>query len=208
LKDRDERNSMRKLLVLATLGTLAALTATASASAKGPSAASLTGPGLDHALPVKGLGEAGPVTPLGSLVWFGGFFPQAFGGSPDPTVRTRPAGYLGPRYRIAYRVPGPDGTSTLVQDVYPYAKPPVTHMLAGQRFWGSMRTHGGWYVAKAGLKAALVKAGLPESPPASNGASFPWAWTGVGVAALVVVVVLALRRRGARRLRTLRSSTA
>jgi hypothetical protein len=72
---------------------------------------------------VKGLGEAGPGTPLGSLVQYGGFFPQVFGGVPDPTRRTRPAGDLGPRYRVVYRVPGPGGKSTIGQDVYPYAKP-------------------------------------------------------------------------------------
>jgi len=103
---------MRKLLPLAIVAALAALVATAPAAAKGPSTASLTGPGLDHALPVKGEGESGPGTPLGSLVELGGFFPQMFLSVPDPTIRTRPAGDLGPRYRIVYRVPGPSGTST------------------------------------------------------------------------------------------------
>ena len=189
---------MRRLLVLAAVGTLAPLAAAAPVAAKGPSTASLTGPGLGHALPVKGVGEAGIGTPLGSLVLLGGYFPQMFGQSPDPTTRTRPAADLGPRYRVVYRVPGPNsGVSTIVQDVYPYAKPtPVTYMPAGQRFWGSQRTHGGWFVSETGLKAALVAAGLPESPPAS-GASFPWAWTGVGLAAVVLLLlVLALGRRG------------
>ena len=65
----------------------------------------------------------GTGTPLGSLVQLGGFFPQVFQQFPDSTTRTRPTGDLGPRYRVAYRVPGPSGTSTIVQDVYPYAKP-------------------------------------------------------------------------------------
>jgi hypothetical protein len=199
---------MRRLLALASLATLAALAATASATAKGPSTASLTGPGLDRALPVKGMGESGPGTPLGSLVQFGGFFGQVFGGSPDPTTRARPAADLGPRYRIVYRVPGPGGTSTIVQDVYPYATPsPLTHMRAGQRFWEGMRTHGGWVVAGARLKAALVEAGLPESPP-SSGASSPWTWTGAGAggAAALVLLVLALRRRRIARFRTVRGT--
>lgn len=199
---------MGKLLVLATVGTLAALAVTATASAKGPSAASLTGPGLDHALPVKGLGEAGPGTPLGSLVQFGGYWPQVFGEIPDPTTRTRPVTDLGPRYRILYRVAGPNGNSTLVQDVYPYAKPrPVTYMRAGQRFWAGTRTHGGWFVAAAGMKAALVKAGLPESaPPTSGGAFFPWAWTSAGAVAFVLLLGFALRRRGVSRFRMLRTT--
>lgn len=201
---------MRRFLALATVGMLAALGATAPASAKGPSTASLTGPGLDHAVPVKGEGEWGVGTPLGFLVQFGGFFSQAFGQAPDTTTvtRTRPAGDLGPRYRVLYRMPGPDGTSTLVQDVYPYAKPrPVTYMRAGQRFWGSTRTKGGWYVSRAALKATLVKAGLPKSPPsASGGGSFPWAWTGAGIVAVILLLVVGLRRGGISRFRTLRTT--
>jgi hypothetical protein len=197
---------MRKLLPLAIVGALAALVATAPAAAKGPSTASLTGPGLDHALPVKGEGESGPGTPLGSLVELGGFFPQVFLQVPDPTKRTRPAGDLGPRYRITYRVPGPHETSTLVQDVYPYAKTPVTYMSPDQRFWGVNHTHGGWFVAGPGLKVTLVAAGLPQSPPAGGDGSFPWAWTLAGAGALVVLLVLVLRRRGVARLRTLKTA--
>ena len=198
---------MRKLLLLATVGALAALVATAPAAAKGPSTASLSGPGLDRAVPIKGEGESGPGTPLGSLVELGGFFPQVFLQVPDPTKRTRPAGDLGPRYRITYRVPGPNqGAGTLVQDVYPYAKAPVTYMSPNQRFWGLNRTHGGWFVAGPGLKLTLVAAGLPESPPAGDGGSFPWAWTLAGAVVLVVLLVLALRRRDLARLRTLKTA--
>jgi hypothetical protein len=200
---------MRRLLVLATLGTLAALAATAPASAKGPSTASMTGPGLGHPLRIAGYGEGGFNTPLGALVQWGGFFAQVFGQDPDPTTRTRPAGDLGPRYRVVYRVPGPSNTgSTIVQDIYPYAKPAaVTHMRAGQRFWGSERTKGGWVVADPGLKAALVKAGLSKSrPPASGRDSFPWIWTGVGMGAIALLLILALRWRGVPRLRTVRTT--
>src|SRR4051794_15991827 len=143
---------MRRFLLLATAGALAALVATAPAAAKGPSTASLTGPGLDHAIPVKGEGEAGARAPLGSVVQLGGFFPEVFQQFPDSTTRTQPTGNLGPRYQIEYRVPGPNGNGKLVQDVYPYAKTPVTHMSAGQRFWGVNHTHGGWFVAGSGLK--------------------------------------------------------
>lgn len=201
---------MRRFIVLATAGVLAALAVTAPASAKGPTTASVSGPGLDGALPVKGEGESGFGTPLGSLVQFGGFFEQAFGQTPDPTTRKQPAGDLGPRYRVVYRVPGPSATNTLVQDVYPYATPsPVTHMRAGQRFFGGMRTHGGWFVSGAGLKSALVKAGLPKTPPpatASGSGSFPWAWTAAGTAVFVLLLILALRRRGFPSFRTLRTT--
>ena len=197
---------MRRLLLLATAGTLAALALTAPASAKGPSTASLTGPGLGRALPITGKGENGPGTPLGSLVQYGGFFPQVFTQSPDPVVWSRPKGDLGPRYRITYRVPGGNGkASTIVQDVYPYAKPNlVTYMRPAQRFWGGQRTHGGWYVAYPGLKAALVAAGLPQSLPSPDG-SFPWAWTAAGVAAFVLLLAFALRRRDVARFRMVKS---
>ena len=199
---------MRRIILLATLGALVALTATGTASAKGPSAASLTGPGLGHALRVTGYGEGGTATPLGSLVQLGGFFPEVFGQSPDPTTRARPSRDLGARYRVVYHLPGPSGTNTVVQDVYPYAKRgPVTHMRAGQRFWGTNRTKGGWFVGEAGLKAALVKAGLPKSPPpAPSNGSFPWAWTVSGAVAAIVLLVVALRRLGIPRLRVLRST--
>jgi len=198
---------MRRLLVLAALATLATLAATATAAAKGPSTASITGPGLDHALPVKGEGEGGPGTPLGSLVQLGGFFPQVFQQFPDPTTRTRPTADLGPRYQVAYRVPGPSATGTIIQDVYPYAEPsPVTHVRAGQHFWTDDRTYGGWFVSTAALKTALVESGLPESPPASGSGSFPWAWSGAGAIAFVLLLFLALRGRGIVRLRTLRST--
>ena len=199
---------MRRLLVLAALTALAAFAAAAPAAAKVPSTASITGPGLDHALPVKGEGEGGTGTPLGSLVQLGGFFPQVFRETPDPTIRAQPTADLGPRYQVAYRVPGPSGTSTIVQDVYPYAKPgPVTYVRAGQRFWSDNRTYGGWFVSTAALKTALVRTGLPKQPPSSDGASFPWAWTGAAALALVLLALLALRRRGITRQPALRSTT-
>lgn len=196
---------MVRLLVLVTAGMLAALAVTAPASAKGPSSASLTGPGLGGPVPVRGEGEMGPGTPLGSLVQFGGFFPQVFGQVPDSTTRTRPAGDLGPRYLVTYRVPGPNGVSRIVQDVYPYAKASsVTYMRPGQPFWDGMRTHGGWFVSGAGLKAALVASGLPESEPGS-GRSFPWAWASAGGLVLLVLLLVVLRRRSIAGLRVSRS---
>ena len=205
---------MRRLLLLATLAGLVGLATATTAAAKGPTAAKLSGPGLGKPLPVKGDGEGGPGSPLGSLVELGGYFPQTFGQSPDPTIQTRPAGDLGARYVVVYRVPGPSsGLNKLIQEVYPYAKPhPLTHMRAGQLFWDGERTHGGWFVSTAALKATLVKAGLPASPPRTSRASrasrtsFPWGWTGTGAAAALVLLVLALRRSNTKRLKAVRSS--
>ena len=161
---------MRRRLV-ATLVLGVALALPAAAAGKGPESASLSGPGLDRALPVGGDGEMGPGTPLGALVNFGGFFAQMYGQTPDPLVKVRPSGNLGPGYRVTYLVPGPNGVrSRVVQDVYTYAEPrPVTYMQPGQRFWGTERTLGGWFRAPATLRRTLVQAGLPMRPPQAAG---------------------------------------
>jgi len=152
---------MRRQLVVG-LAAVAALAFAGAAGAKGPESASLTGPGLGRSLAVAGQGEMGPGTPLGALVDSGGFFAQLYGQMPDPTLKARPHGTLGPRYRVTYIVPGPNGVrSRVVQDVYPFAKPvPLTHMAAGQRYWGTRTAHGGWYRSSVELRRALVQAGL------------------------------------------------
>jgi hypothetical protein len=135
-----------------------ALSIAAAASAKGPESASLTGPGLEQrSLTFAGNGEMGQGTPLGKLVDATGFFAQMYGQSPDPTAKTRPPGTLGPRYRITYVVPGPNGIrSRVVQDVYPFAKPtPLTYMRPAQRYWGSRLAHGGWFRTTAALRQVL-----------------------------------------------------
>jgi hypothetical protein len=135
------------------------------AGAKGPVSASISGPGLDRHLAVSGDGE-GPGTALGNLTMASGFFAQTFGQTPDPTLRTRPAGTLGARYRVVYAVPGPNGTdSRIVQLVYPYAKPvALSYMRPGQPFFDGERTYGGWFKASASLRRTLVRAGLPAKP--------------------------------------------
>ena len=161
---------MRRLIIAATvLG--AALALPTLAAAKGPASASITGPGLSRSLAITGQGEGGTGTPLGALVDAGGFFPQMFGQTPDPTMQTRPKGTLGPRYRVMYIVPGPNSIqSRVAQDVYPYAKPtPLTYMKPGQVFWGGRKAHGGWFRASATLRTMLVRAGLPRTAPAQAG---------------------------------------
>jgi hypothetical protein len=80
-------------------------------------------------------------------------------------------------------------------------------MRPGVRFWGVNHTHGGWYVAGPGLKATLVAAGLPESPPpAVSGGSFPWVWLAAGVLAVVVLLALVLSRRRIARVRMVRTT--
>lgn len=192
---------MRRSLLLA-----AALTALllfpAAATAKGPSAATISGPGLAHALTIEGFGEGGDTTPLGVLVGEGGFFQQVFQQTPVATTRARPADRLGQGYAVTYTVPGPNGDSTIRQTLYPYAvNGPATYMAPGQKFWGTESTQGGWYRGTAALKAALVKAGLPATPPAkrTSGAQLRKravaAGAGAGIALAAGALGLLYRRR-------------
>jgi hypothetical protein len=157
---------MRRHLVAAA-ALVAALALPTVAAAKGPESASITGPGLNQLLAVNGQGEGGNATPLGNLVDLGGFFPQMYGQSPDPTLRHQPKGTLGPRYLVTYVVPGPSNIkSRIIQSVYPFAKPvPLTFMKAGQKFWGTRETRGGWFRSTSDLKRILVQAGLPATSP-------------------------------------------
>lgn len=186
---------------LAAAATLvAALALPSLAAAKGPASASISGPGLDRSLAITGQGELGRGTPLGTLVDAGGFFPQMYGQSPDPTLRSRPKGTLGPSYRVVYVVPGPNAIrSHVVQSVYPYAKPtPLTFMRAGQSFWGSRKTNGGWFEASVDFKKMLVQAGLPATaPPASAG--FSSTGTIGAIAGVLALIALAAAVRPWRR---------
>jgi hypothetical protein len=150
--------------VIVALVALGALVVAGTAAAKGPSEAKITGPGLNSALTIKGVGEGDTSTDLGLLVNDAGFFPQTFGQSPTPLLRAQPQD-LGPRYSVTYTVPGPT-TSTLEQELYPYASGgPASFMRPGQKFWDTQTTVGGWYRGTPQLKAMLVRAGLPAAPP-------------------------------------------
>jgi hypothetical protein len=201
---------IRRIAVLP-LVALVALVAVAAAQAKGPSAASVTGPGIDGTLVVRGSGEDGGSSPLGRLTEDAGFFPAVFGQQPDPMLPGRPTGDLGPRYTITYIVPGPSRPGARIrQRLYPYAAGgPVTYMSPGQRFWETERTRGGWFRGPATLKTTLVDVGLPatppqillKSPPGSSGGSAldgAWPYVVLGGIALVVLAAAALaiaRRR-------------
>ena len=131
---------MKRLLFLIAA---AALVLPATASAKGPSEATITGPGLGKAIRITGPEAEG--SPLMNLAEAAGFFPAAFGQTPDPMAYARPKGDLGPRYSIDYDVPGPDGGNDKIhQDLYPYAKPGAwTHMAAGQPIFDCRHTAAG-----------------------------------------------------------------
>jgi hypothetical protein len=164
-----------------------------AALAKGPSEASITGPGLSKPITFKGMDDASKLTE------YTGVFPAAFGQSPDPMLKGRPAGKLGPRYTIRYVVPGGNSqTFHLSQDLYPYAQAgALTYMKPGQPIFDA-RTTGGWYPAGIALKELLVRAGLPKSAPrASSGTNLALV-AGIGIPGALVLAGAALlvaRRR-------------
>ena len=171
----------------------------AQALAKGPDYSSISGPGIHGSIRIDGDGESGTDTPLGALVTYGGYPTQVFGHHPkNPTTSVRPAGNLGPRYRVVYSVPTPNGRQSILADVYPYAIPrAVTYMKPGQPYFELVRTHGGWYVARPGLRRTLVVAGLPETPPtAASSRVWRIALLAPALAALAGAgALLVLRRR-------------
>jgi hypothetical protein len=186
---------------------VASLALPAIGLAKGPVAATVSGPGLDGAVVVPGNGEGGDGTPLGRLVEAAGFYAIAFGQEPNPMLPARPQGELGPKYTITYSLPGPSGrTDRIVEDVYPYARPSaVTYARAGQRFFGSQATRGGWSVGSDDLKPVLVQVGIPATADEASagsddvlGVGWDGALLAAGAAALLVgagAVVVARRRR-------------
>jgi hypothetical protein len=188
----------RSMLVLAALAL--GLLLPAAAAAKGPSEATISGDVLTNAITISGNGETDQ-TPLGQLTMEAGFFPAAFGQSPDPMLHTRPAGPLGPRLTIHYVVPGGDNQTFYVDQVaYPYAKGgAVTYMKPGQPIFGQ-GTIGGWYRAW-GLKRTLVAQGVPARVPSARSSKSNLALVaGIGIPGALALAGAALffRRRKAR----------
>jgi hypothetical protein len=163
----------RFFLALAALA--AALLIPAAALAKGPSAASVSGPGLGKTLAIRGDGET-QNTALGQLTLNAGFFPAAFTQQPDPMLPGRPAGKLGPKYTIHYVVPGGGEPGhvqkfRITQDLYPYAAGgAVTYMKPGQKIF-DFTTRGGWFPGGIALKQTLVQNGLPARAPSASSSS-------------------------------------
>jgi hypothetical protein len=187
---------------------LVGLAISSTALAKGPSEATLDGPGLESPIEFGGFWRANGKDrqPLQPFLEAFGFFPAAFGTAPQPYYTTRlprrPERKLGPRYTVTYVMSETsEGEGQLVvQDLYPYAKPnAVTYMEPGQQFWGRARTQGGWFVARsAAWPQILADAGLPKTPPRAGGdREIPWTAVGA-IAALALgatLTLLAFRRR-------------
>ena len=144
---------MKKLALIV----IVALALPATALAKGPSRASIAGPGLTT---IRISGAEGSATPFWRLVEAAGWFEAAWG--PSHLPKAPPQGELGPRYTITWIVPS---SSRLHQDVYPYAKPyPVTYMPSGQTIYETP-VKGGWFVGGVTLRKALAHVGVPAEAP-------------------------------------------
>jgi hypothetical protein len=154
-----------RVVVIAALLVVAATPSLALA--KGAIKANINGPGIGGGIRMNGNGEPGSGSRLGALADSSGFFAQAYGMQPSPLLQNRPEGYLGPRYVVRYTMEPGDG-GVIVQHIYPFAKGgPVTFMAAGQTFYGTESTQGGWFRATSNLIPTLETIGIPTTAPAS-----------------------------------------
>jgi hypothetical protein len=169
----------RRVLLVAAVAACTLLLLPTAALAKGPSAATIDGsgpggPGNGPKGPItlRGDGEMGSGSDLGSLAEDAGFFPALFAQTPDPMLKAAPTKLLGPRYTITWTVPEGDNVAAkLRQDVYPYAATgPLTYTPPGQRVFGEA-SHGGWYQASDGLRRQLIALGLPNRPALTSSGS-------------------------------------
>jgi len=178
---------------LSTVLVLAALAVPAAALAKGPTEGSISGPGFSKV--VKVLYDGGGGSPGDNLTQHGGFFPAAYGQSPDPMLHGKPAGPLGPRYTIAWKGPsGGGGMFRIRQDLYPYARGgAVTFTKPGQPIFGTT-TRGGWF-RDPQLKRTLVGLGLASTAPSGDSGFNYTLVLGLAAAGVLVVALLLLVRR-------------
>jgi hypothetical protein len=191
--DLERSPTMKHFAVVA----IAALMLPASALGKGPSAASIDGPGTGDGISVSLQGADAMM--LGELTSRSGLYLQTFGEDAGKTLVSRPNGDLGPKYTVTWTVPGPNNEVwKLRQDVYPYATPaPFTYMEPGQKVY-DRETTGGWFQALPALKQTLVAAGLPSrATGASSGGSsdFPTAAVLTAFLLFAAATALVIRRR-------------
>ena len=145
-------------VVLAAITTLGV--AVAPAFAKGPTAATIEGPGIDGRHLVL---PEGDYAELGRLTEVTGFW-NAFrdqGLAADPPV---PETELGPRYTVRWQM----GTSWLETFVYPFASTPI--MRLPQAAAGATgRNRGGWTIGSTEVRSVFEKYGAdPDSVVASK----------------------------------------
>jgi len=170
---------LRRLIGVTTLtagmSVAAAISLATPALAKGPSQASITGPGLVHAIVVSDNGEPGQQGTLAVLAGQTGLFTVLFGAdasvpSQTPTrLRTPPPkASLGPRYTVIYTVPGVtpkpgEQFGRIHQDLYPGAAGgPIIYTPPGQDGFGQTLQVTGWLRASPQLTRTLAQLGVPS----------------------------------------------
>ncbi len=172
---------LRRLIVVTALAAgmsvAAAISLATPALAKGPSEASITGPGLTRAIVVSGNGEPGEQGTLAVLAGQTGLFTAMFGGdasvpaqTPAPLRTPPPKAALGPRYTVTYTVPGVtpqpgEQAGRIRQDLYPGAAGgPVIYTPPGQDGFGQPLQVTGWFRASPQLTRTLAQLGVPVRP--------------------------------------------
>src|SRR6516165_10114046 len=176
---------LRRLLAVIALAagtSIAAISLATPALAKGPSQASITGPGLAHTIVVSGTGEPGQQGRLSTLALETGLFTAMFGGAVTVAHETPrqlrpppPDASLGPRYTITYTVPGVtprpgEQFGRIRQDLYPRAAGGLlVYTPRGQNGFGGLLSVTGWLRASPRLARTLAQLGI--SPPAGTPAA-------------------------------------
>jgi hypothetical protein len=183
---------LRRLIAVTALAAGMSVTAAISlatpALAKGPSQASISGPGLARTIVVSGEGEPGQQGTLAVLAGQTGLFTALFGtditGIPQTPTSLRtppPKASLGPRYTVSYTVPGVtpqpgEQFGRIIQDLYPDAAGgPVIYTPPGQDGFSRPLQVTGWLRAGPPLTRTLAQLGVPPRPvtPASPRTSPP-----------------------------------
>jgi hypothetical protein len=184
----------KRLLVIVAA---AALVLPTAAFGKGPTSATLTGPGTGG---ITFSSYQGPEPNLTHITQHAGFFATVFGGAAGQMLPGRPEGDLGPRYTMRYEI-GPE--HVVIQAVYPFATPgALTYTRPGQQVFDRERSRGGWFRGGPQLTETLVAAGLPAAPrasaPPSDGFSIPTIGASLLLLAamsLVAATIVLIRRR-------------
>jgi len=178
---------LRRLIAVtalaAGLSIAAAMTLATPAFAKGPSQASITGPGLGRPIVVSGNGEPGEQGRLASLAEQTGLFTVMFGAgasisgpAPARLHSPPPKATLGPRYTLVYTVPGVTPRpgqqfGRVRQDLYPGAAGgPVIYTPPGQQGFGGPLTVTGWLRGRPQLTRTLAQLGVPPTAGTQAGA--------------------------------------
>jgi hypothetical protein len=150
----------RAALVLAAVTVLVVVLAV-PAAAKGPTGATITGPGIDDPIVIEGFGERGAGGNFSALVEAAGFW-VLIGGvealGPGEVLDGPPSGDLGPMYLVAWHL----GDDTAEAEVYLEASGgPVVHVVPDNIVEFGISAPGGWFAASSSLPDLLARYGVP-----------------------------------------------